>query len=97
LTATAADFTDPQWQVDVLAPFAIAQAAQQVLADLEPPSTFASSHDLVMQSVDELVLAQSSMEQGVLRADMEAINQATVHISRSNELMTEATQNLPGQ
>lgn len=94
-SATAANFSDLQWQVDVLAPFAVAQAAQHTLTDLEPPSAFQSSHDLIEQAVDQLVLAQTSMEQGVLHADLAAINEANDHILRSNDLMSQATANLP--
>jgi hypothetical protein len=92
---TAADFTDPQWQVDVLAPYAVAQAAQVTLAELSPPSSFAASHELFVQSVDELVLAQTAMERGVLSMDLASINEATDHINRANELMGQATEKLP--
>ena len=92
---TAANFTDDQWKVDVLALYAIAQAAQQVLADLSPPSSFTASHDLFVQSVDELVLAQRAMEQGVLSADVTAIDEATEHINRASALISQAAESLP--
>src|SRR5688500_19746179 len=73
LNASETAFVDPQWQVDVLAPFAVAQAAQRVIADMAPPSDFTATHDLMTQAVDELVLGQTAMELGILGPDLAAI------------------------
>jgi hypothetical protein len=92
---TDAQTADPQWQVDVLAPYAVAQAAQHVLSQMDPPPAFATSHDLLSQSVDELVLAQAAMERGVLGGDLAAITEAGEHITASNALTQQATAALP--
>jgi hypothetical protein len=92
---TAANFLDEQWKVDVLAPYAVPQAAQQVLAKLSPPAIFAASHDLILQSVDELVLAQTAMERGVLNADMASVNESADHITHASNLIEQAAHALP--
>ncbi len=48
---------DEQWRVDVLAPFAVARAAQHALLDVEPPAVFTESHQLFVDSVDNAVLS----------------------------------------
>jgi hypothetical protein len=93
--STEADYIDEQWRVDVLAPFAIASAAQEVIAGLNPPLMFADSHDLLSQSIDNLVTAGDYMNEGVLNLDLTALELATEHMLVANDLVEQANDTLP--
>lgn len=86
---------DEEWRVDVLAPFAVARAAQVVLLDIEPPPVYAESYDLFVESVDNAVLSGDSMKTGVLNVDAAAIQTAAEYLGRSSDLIIEATEALP--
>src|SRR5688572_20171382 len=61
-TSTEADYIDEQFRVDLLAPFGVAKAAQEAIAMLNPPIALQEFHDLLVQTIENLVIAGDYME-----------------------------------
>jgi hypothetical protein len=93
--STEADYVDEEWRLDVLGPFSIALAAQEVIATLDPPSMLAESHGYLAESVDHLVIAGEYMRDGVLNLNVESINLAVESMLRANDLIDQANEAMP--
>lgn len=94
------DFTeeklaDEVWRVDVLAPFAIARAAQDVMLDVAPPPAFQESYDYFQQAIDATVEAGWAMTDGVLGFDTASLTLAAEHTQRAQELINLAVAAIP--
>jgi hypothetical protein len=94
-TSTEADYTDEQFRVDLLAPFGAALAAQETIAMLNPPIALQESHDLLVQTIENLVIAGDYMEEGVLTMDESSMELAAEHVQTANDLMDQAIDALP--
>ena len=94
-TGTESDYIDPSWQVDVLAPFAVARAAQAYMAGIGPPAAFSEAHALFADAIDESVLSGDAMKLGLLNADVAAITVAAEHMGNASDLITRASAALP--
>jgi hypothetical protein len=93
--ATDSNLADETWRVDVLAPFAIARAAQDVILTLTPPTAFEESHDYFRQAIDAAAESGWAMTDVVLEGDVAAMTTASEHMDRSRQFIDQAVAALP--
>jgi hypothetical protein len=92
---TEDQFTDESWRIDVLGPFSIARAAQDVISTIAPPAAFEESYDYFSQSIDTAVDGGDALSDGILNGDVAAMTQAGEHLQRSKTLIDQAVAAIP--
>ena len=86
---------DEEWRIDVLAPFAAVEAVREAGRTIAPPGRFASTHELWLDAVDELVAAGLHLRTGVLDDNDRSFEFATRAMDRATLLLDEVDLLLP--
>jgi hypothetical protein len=93
---TEDQFTDESWRVDILGPFSIPRAAQQVILEVTPPAAYQESYDYLREAIDAAVEAGWAMSDGILEGDTAAFTSMSENMQRSKDLIDQATAAIPG-
>jgi hypothetical protein len=80
------DYLNEDWRMDLVAPFAIADAVVEISRSIQPPEELTESYDLFIEGVESLVRAGDEIRKWVLTSDPARMDAALAYLAKWSEL-----------